>query len=128
MNDRPVRPLRGLLMIPSYALYLGTAYWLESRGAPGPIILAVFAAHGVLCSMFLPAGFTPTTPTLTTKPDVPDPSLGAGGAWGGSWSRRSPSLRARSPSRSRLLSRSPRRRPASFLLVVTGLLVVEARG
>jgi hypothetical protein len=55
MNGHPVRPLCGLLMIPSYAVYLGTAYWLESCHVPLPIIASAFVAQGALLIFILPA-------------------------------------------------------------------------
>jgi hypothetical protein len=49
------RTARALFMLPSYALYLGTAYGLESLGASGVIIAVVFVVQGVVVTLILPA-------------------------------------------------------------------------
>lgn len=49
------RLYRGLFMIPTLTLYLGTAYWLESRRTPNATIAAVFVAQGAIAAFLLPA-------------------------------------------------------------------------
>jgi hypothetical protein len=55
MSHRTGRTYRVLFMLPAFALYIGTAYWLEWRGTPGWIIAAAFSVQGVVCALILPA-------------------------------------------------------------------------
>jgi hypothetical protein len=50
-----VRTYRAIFMIQTLALYMGTAYWLESRGAASATIATAFAAQGAIAAILLPA-------------------------------------------------------------------------